>query len=163
MDTLGLSLRQKKLLHMLRGMNTYITGKALARQLNVSVRTIRNDVADINHALAPYKAQISSQHSKGYLYVAEDPAAIQSMNQIDNAFFTRDERVRYLAFRFCLADEPLNIYDLEDEVFVSHTTLEHDLHHLKMKYVLAGPRIRFIQKKWRKCAWKRSSCPPSGP
>ena len=48
MDTLGLSLRQKKLLHMLRGMNSYITGKALARQLNVSVRTIRNDVADIS-------------------------------------------------------------------------------------------------------------------
>ena len=147
MDTLGLSLRQKKLLHFLRGREKYITGDALARQLGVSSRTIRSDVAGINQALSPFKARILSQHSKGYLYVAEDPEAIQSMNQIDIAFLTQDERVRYLAFRFCLSDDPIDIYDLEDEVFVSHTTLEHDLRQLKMKYVLAGPRIRMIQEK----------------
>ena len=147
MDTLGLSLRQKKILHLLRGMSSYITGAELGKQLGVSSRTIRSDIAGINDALAPYNARICSEHSKGYLYQAEDPEAIQSMNRIDNAFFTRDERVRYLAFRFCLADDPLNIYDLEDEIFVSHTTLEHDIRHLKMKYVLSGPRIRFIQEK----------------
>ncbi len=147
MDALGLSLRQKKLLHFLRGSQTFTTGSALARQLGVSSRTIRSDVAGINAALAPYKAQIYSEHSKGYLYVAEDPEAIQSMNQIDIAVLTRDERVRYLAFRFCLSDEPVDLYDLEDEIFVSHTTLEHDLRALKMKYVLSGPRILLVQEK----------------
>ena len=48
MDTLGLSLRQKKLLHFLRGSQTFTTGNALARQLGVSSRTIRSDVAEIN-------------------------------------------------------------------------------------------------------------------
>ena len=147
MDTLGLSLRQKKLLHFLRGSQTFTTGNALARQLGVSSRTIRSDVAEINEALAPYKARIYSEHSKGYMYVAEDPEAIQNMNQIDIAFLNRDERVRYLAFRFCLSDEPVDLYDLEDEIFVSHTTLEHDIRALKMKYVLSGPRIRLIQEK----------------
>ena len=147
MDSLGLSLRQKKLLHLLRGHNDFVTGSTLAKQLGVSARTIRSDVAGINKALAPYKASIYSEHSKGYRYIAEDPDAIQTMNQIDNAFLTRGERVRYLAFRFCLADEPVDIYDLEDEIFVSHTTLEHDLRRLKMTYVLAGPRIRLIQEK----------------
>ena len=147
MDSLGLSLRQKKLLHLLRGHNDFVTGSTLAKQLGVSARTIRSDVAGINNALAPYKASIYSEHSKGYRYIAEDPDAIQTMNQIDNAFLTRGERVRYLAFRFCLADEPVDIYDLEDEIFVSHTTLEHDLRRLKMTYVLAGPRIRLIQEK----------------
>ena len=104
MDTLGLSLRQKKLLHFLRGSQTFTTGNALAHQLGVSSRTIRSDVAEINAALAPYKARIYSEHSKGYMYVAEDPEAIQNMNQIDIAFLNRDERVRYLAFRFCLSD-----------------------------------------------------------
>ena len=145
MDTLGLSLRQKKLLHLLRGMDTFITGSALARQMNVSVRTIRSDIAGINQALSSYRAEIYSEHSKGYLYIAEDPEAIRSMNQIDNAFFTRDERVRYLAFRFCLSDEPLDLYDLEDEIYVSHTTLEHDIRQLKMKYVLSEPHIPFQQ------------------
>ena len=147
MDTLGLSLRQKKLLHLLKGMDTFVTGSTLARQMNVSARTIRSDVAGINQALLPYQARIYSEHSKGYLYIARDPEAIRKMNQIDNAFFTRDERVRYLSFRFCLSDIPLNIYDLEDEVFVSHTTLEHDLRQLKIKYVLSDPHIPLIQNK----------------
>ena len=147
MDTLGLSLRQKKLLHLLRGVDTFTTGNSLARQLGVSPRTIRTDVAAINKSLAPYSARIYSEHSKGYLYRAEDPEAIQTLNRIDNAFLTRSERVRYLAFRFCLTDTPLNIYDLEDEIFVSHTTLEHDIRQLKIQYVLSPPRIRFFLEK----------------
>ncbi len=144
-NTLNLSLRQKKLLHIMQGTDGFITGNTLARQLNVSPRTIRSDVAEINRTLAPYHARILSERSKGYLYFAEEPELINNMNQIDYAFFTKDDRVRYLAFRLCLSDEPLDIYDLEDEMYVSHTTLEHDLHHLRMKYVLSGPQIQFIQ------------------
>lgn len=145
--TLNLSLRQKKLLHIMQGTDGFITGNVLARQLNVSPRTIRSDIAEINRTLAPYHAQILSERSKGYLYSASEPELIETMNQIDYAFFTKDDRVRYLAFRLCLSDEPLDIYDLEDEMYVSHTTLEHDLRHLRMKYVLSGPQIRFIQNK----------------
>lgn len=145
--TLNLSLRQKKLLHIMQGTENFITGSELARQLGVSPRTIRSDVAEINRTLAPHRAQILSERSKGYLYSAADPDVIENMNRIDYAFFTKDDRVRYLAFRLCLSDEPLDIYDLEDEMYVSHTTLEHDLHHLRMKFVLSGPQIRFIQEK----------------
>lgn len=146
MDKLNLTLRQRKLLHMMQEQTTYITGNELARQLNVSPRTIRSDVVEINRNIRPYLAQILSERSKGYLYVAENPEKIQEMNRIDTAFFTKEDRVRYLAFRLCLAESPANIYDLEEEMFVSHTTLEHDLHNLKMHYVLAEPYIKLIQK-----------------
>lgn len=145
MDKLNLTLRQRKLLHMMQDQTTYITGNELAKQLNVSPRTIRSDVVEINRNIRPYQAEILSERSKGYLYAAENPEKIQKMNQIDTAFFTKEDRVRYLAFRLCLTDEPLNMYDLEDEMFVSHTTLEHDLHHLKMKYVLSEPYITLEQ------------------
>ena len=121
--TLNLSLRQKKLLHIMQGTEGFITGNELARQLSVSPRTIRSDVAEINRTLAPHRAQILSERSKGYLYSAEDPNAIENMNRIDYAFFTKDDRIRYLAFRLCLSDEPLDMYDLEDEMYVSRTTL----------------------------------------
>lgn len=147
MDKLNLTLRQRKLLHLMQEQITYITGNELAQQLNVSPRTIRNDVVAINKNLLPYEAQILSERSKGYLYHAKNPDIIQKLNQIDTAFFTKEDRVRYLAFRLCLADEALNIYDLEDEMFVSHTTLEHDLHYLKMSYVLSEPNIKFERKK----------------
>lgn len=145
MPSLNLSLRQRKLLHILQYQNVLITGRELAKQLNVSPRTIRSDVAEINRILAPYNAEIHSEKSKGYIFKAQAPDRILEMNQIDTAFFSKEDRVRYLAFRLCLSDEALNIYDLEDEMFVSHTTLEHDLHFLKMKYVLSEPHIRLHQ------------------
>lgn len=147
MNKLNLTLRQRKLLHMIQEQTTYITGNELAQQLNVSPRTIRNDVVAINKNIFPYEAQILSERSKGYLYYAKNPDIIQKLNQIDTAFFTKEDRMRYLAFRLCLTDEALNIYDLEDEMFVSHTTLEHDLHYLKMRYVLSEPNIKLEQKK----------------
>ena len=147
MDKLNLSLRQRKLLHMIQEQTTYITGNELAKQLGVSPRTIRSDIVEINQNILPYQAEIHSERSKGYLYTAENPEIIQQLNQIDTAFFTKEDRIRYLAFRLCLTDEPLNLYDLEDEMFISHTTLEHDLHGLKMKYVLSEPYIKLEQKR----------------
>lgn len=147
MDKLNLSLRQRKLLHMMQEQTTYITGNELAKQLGVSPRTIRSDIVEINQNILPYHAKILSARSKGYLYTAENPEIIQQLNQIDTAFFTKEDRIRYLAFRLCLTDEHLNLFDLEDEMFISHTTLEHDLHSLKMKYVLSEPYIKLEQKR----------------
>lgn len=141
MKSLNLTLRQRKLLHIMQNHHTLITGQELAKQLQVSPRTIRTDVTEINRNIRPFHAEIHSVRSKGYYFTAEDSLLIQQLNQIDNAFLTKEDRVRYLTIRLCLADEPLNAYDLEDEVFVSHTTLEHDIHQLKMQYMLAEPYI----------------------
>ena len=147
MDTLNLTLRQRKLLHIIQDQTDFITGANLARELNVSPRTIRSDVVAINDQLASHSAQILSERSKGYLFQAAEPEKIRELNRIDTAFFTREERIRYLTCRLCLSDEPLNLYDLEDEMFVSHTTLLYDLHALKLSYVLGEPGIRLIQSK----------------
>lgn len=146
MDTLSLSLRQKKLLRVVQSKTNFITGKELARQLNVSPRTIRYDICEINRQLVPYHAKILSQHSKGYIFSADNPEQIQELNQIDTAFFTKEDRVRYLAFQLCLSKEPINLFDLEDEMYVSNTTLKHDLHLLNMKYVVAPPHILLYQR-----------------
>ncbi len=130
MKTLNLTLRQRKLLHIVQNQHAIITGQELAKQLLVTPRTIRTDVAEINRIIRPFNARIHSERSKGYHFEAEDPLLIQRLNQIENAFLTKEDRVRYLALRLCLAEEPLNTYDLEDEIFVSHTTLEHDIHQL---------------------------------
>lgn len=145
METLNLTLRQRKLLHIIQEQTGFITGSQLAAELGVSPRTIRSDVTLINRQLAAHNARIFSERSKGYLFEAEEPEKIRMLNRIDTAFFTREERIRFLTCRLCLADEPLNLYDLEDEMFVSHTTLLYDLHALKLNYVLKEPGIRLIQ------------------
>lgn len=147
MDTLNFSLRQRKILHILQNQNSYITGKKIAADLNVSSRTIRNDIQELNHFLSAYHTQILSEQSKGYLLYTESPDMLKELNQNDAVFFTKEDRMRYLAFQLCLSGEPLNLFDLEEEMFVSRTTLMYDLHALKRKYTLAEPYIELIQYK----------------
>ena len=147
MQTLTLPLRQQKLLQTLQSQNGYITGTELAKQLGVSPRTIRSDIVEINLALAPLEAQILSVKSKGYTFSAKDPQLISQLNKIDTAFLTKEDRVRYLAFQLCLSDIPINRYDLEEEMSISHTTLNTDLHLLKKHYVYVTPHIQLIQQK----------------
>lgn len=147
MNILNLNLRQRKLLHLIQTKNRITTGAEIAMELNVSSRTIRNDVAEINQVLSEYDACILSQKGKGYSFYANNPDLFQETSRIDTAFFTPEDRVRYLAFQFCLSDLPINMYDLEEEMFVSHTTLENDLQNLRSKYVLSAPYIQLITEK----------------
>lgn len=146
MNDLSLSLRQRKLVHYLQQKNgVYTTGEELAGHLHVSARTIRNDINELNQTLADCGVQITSKRSSGYLLEAENDQDLQALSQSSNSFLSRDERVRHIAFRLCLADTPINLYDLEDEMYISRTTLEHDLHALRRKYILPDPHIAFYR------------------
>lgn len=147
MSKLNLTLRQRKLLRQLQNSSGFVTGPVLAKSLEVSSRTIRSDVICINTVLKEHRAQVESVHSKGYRLIAEDPDLLAAQNQIDTAFFSREDRVSYLAFRLCMSSEALNCYDWEEETFISHSTFENDLHQLKLRYVLGQPKIDLISKK----------------
>ena len=129
---------------MIQNRSGMVTGQELASVLNASARTIRSDVVLINHELEPYAARIGSVRSKGYFFSAEDPEKIREINRIETAFFTREDRIRALAVRLCAADEPLSCFDLEDEMFISHTTLENDIRLLRLRYMRNGPMIRVV-------------------
>lgn len=142
-------MRQRKLLHIIKNHHALITGQELAKQLQVSPRTIRSDIVTINDVIRPFKAEIFSERSKGYTFISSDSSLLQELNEFDNAFLTHEDRIRYLTLRLCLADEPLNTYDLEDEIFISHTTLEHDIHKLKRQYMFSEPYIKIdYSKDW---------------
>lgn len=141
-----LSLRQRKILYILRNQTDYVPSKDLANALKVSTRTIRNDIHQMNQVLADYNAVVMSFNSKGFLFQAEDPDRILEMSHINAAFFAGPERIRYLAFRLCESDEPLNLYDLEEEVFVSRSVLMSDIQKLKQSYYYDPPYIRLILK-----------------
>ena len=146
MEKIFLVLRQRKLLYILQHRTGLITGAELAKQLGATARTIRSDVAAINRAMEPYHIKISSFRSKGYQLTAEDSAVVQQLLQAETAFLTKEDRLRYLAFQLCLTDGAIRTDELEDEMFISHGTLENDLHDLIEKYVLRGPKIKFRNK-----------------
>lgn len=136
-----LSIRQRKLLQVLQSQTDYITGIELANFLDVSPRTIRNDIAVINNTLASKDLHIVSQKGVGYRLNSNSAQKIDTVNFHKDLFLSRDERVYYLAFQLSLSELPLNLYDLEDTMFVSRTTLEHDLLLLTKKYTFSYPFI----------------------
>lgn len=144
MKSLDLTLRQRKILYLIQSSTDFITSKALADELHVSSRTIRNDIVEMNKILEPFNTTIVSQNSKGFLFQSENPEKIKQLSRVDIAVFTRTERIRYLAFRLCESNEPLNLLDLEDEIFVSHSVLLSDIAALKQKYTYGEANIRVI-------------------
>lgn len=147
MNNIMLSLRQRKILHSLKYKTDYITGEELAQELNVSSRTIRNDINEINNLLKESKTVIESKRSVGYLLKSEDPSKLAHILKINDSFLSRDERIRYILYRLCIEEEPINLYDLEDEMFISSTTLDTDIQQLKKIYINDYPFIRFYKKK----------------
>jgi len=141
----NLTLRQRKILHFLQNHTGFITGSELSKPLEVSSKTIRTDISEINQQLNHSDIRIVSEHSKGYYLDAGNPAALAELNKIDRVFLTKEDRVRFLTLRLCLADSPLDLYDLEDEMYVSRTTLDHDLHQLKRQHVMSPPHIQLFQ------------------
>ena len=129
MNDLSLSLRQRKLIHYLQQKNSvYTTGEELAGHLHVSARTIRNDINELNQSLTDTGVQITSKRSSGYLLESDDEQHLEKLSQSSNSFLSRDERVRHIAFRLCLSDTPINLYDLEDEMISA-------VQHLNMIYM----------------------------
>lgn len=139
-----LSLRQRKLLNLVQNNTSHITGAALAKQLGVSPRTIRSDIVEINQALAACAANIAAERSKGYYLECTDTTSFQELFKTDDLLLTREDRIRYLAFQLCLSEIPLDQYDLEDEMYISKTTLENDFSVLKKRYSLSDPHIKLI-------------------
>lgn len=147
MNSWNLTLRQRKLINYLQHKTDFVTGEELASHLLVSARTIRSDITEINERLVSHNIQILSKRSLGYLLQAKDSAALQELSKSNVSFLSRDDRVRHIAFRLCLSDSPIDLYDLEDEMFISHTTLEQDVSALRRVYVLPHPHIDFFRHK----------------
>ena len=143
-ESLKLSLRQRKILRILEQRASFVTSKELAESMKVSSRTIRNDIHDMDRLLAPLQVKIISIQSKGF---SIDPSAaerIRELQRTETAFFSRSERIRYLIFRLCEADQPLNLYDLEEEIYLSRTALLSDLKQIEKKYSYEPPYLKMV-------------------
>lgn len=145
MQLSDLSLRQRRLIYYLQNHSGYITGTTLANHLGVSSRTVRNEVTEINLLLAPHCIQIEAKHGFGYFLNADDPSVLADLARSNVSFLTREDRIRHIITRLCLSDTSLDLYDLEDEMFISQTTLENDLSALRDYCSSFRPHIRLLR------------------
>ncbi len=114
-----MALDETDLLKALGSDGAWIDAKYLADTLGVTTRTIRNYVRRINDASD--KPVIESSH-RGYRLTASQAPLSSSSDESRSDAILR---------RLVSAQEPISIYDLADELYVSESTVETDLRHVR--------------------------------
>lgn len=133
--------RQIQLVQYLLKQNKWIKGVQLASYLNVSPRTIRNDI----QSLQSTGLIINSSKKDGYR-LKNSSEVIHLLEQKNDFPESAHDRMMYILKRLLHFSEPLNIYDLADDLFVSESTIEKDLYRLKAFISNTENRVEFKRK-----------------
>ncbi|GAB3066617.1 BglG family transcription antiterminator [Salinicoccus sesuvii] len=114
-----------------------VKGERLAHIIQVSSRTIRNDLKEIDQYLSSTGARIVSNRNEGYqLQIGDGENFKQSVYDLikidDNIPTEPRDRVNFLVEKFLLSSEYLKLEDLAEEIYVSRSTIKNDIKDVKM-------------------------------
>lgn len=124
--------RQYRILKKLKE-NAYITASLLSKSLNVSVRTIRNDIDDLNYKLKDQGAFIVSKARHGYcLEISDKDKYASFLDNLENDFNNDNiSRIYQIAEYLLELDESITMDDLCDNFYISRTTLKADMQEIR--------------------------------
>ncbi len=121
-----MEVKYLELIKLLFEKNAWITAGSLSDSLNLSVRTIKSYIRELNTA---YPGIISSS-SNGYL-INTDIAAAALKDKKSQIPQTARERASYVIIRILKNNAPMSAYDLCEELFISYTTFRTVLKRIK--------------------------------
>lgn len=125
--------RQKEiLLYLYEHQDQYLPAKKLAAKHEVSLRTIKNDLSEIKQALTNQGAHLHSVSSKGHQLIIDDKTRFipyleeNRISRTSNSYYEQPSRISHI-MRELIAHKQLNPIKLENELFISRSTLSNDL------------------------------------
>ncbi len=132
--------------------NKYMTAETLAEELNVSSKTIRNQLKSMNDIMSRYGVTVESKHGAGYRLVVEsEEKRSQLERQIQNQEFkhssipnSSNERVGYLLEFLLNSDDFVKLDALSELLYISKTTLTANLK--KVERMLNEYHLKLIRK-----------------
>ena len=126
--------RQIKILKLLIKNSTGITGTMIAENLNVSSRTIRNDISNINYIFKNKNLKINSSNKIGYFINSENinkiKEIIYSLEYKSKKYIESEERI-FIILGKILFNGKQNIYDLSDLLHISEQMVYKEFNKLK--------------------------------
>ena len=128
--------------------------KEVARDLNISERSVRYDVDRINDILSLERLPEIEKHSKGVLVYPEH-LDLKGMEDGNEVIYTGKERMSILLLILMIRNEDLKINQLSEQFRVSRSTVKNDMAALDEElkkdgmgigysghFYLAGPKIK---------------------
>ncbi|MFQ9515786.1 MAG: BglG family transcription antiterminator [Eubacterium sp.] len=146
----------------------YISSERLASRFDVTDRTIRNDIQEINSVLPEYGAVIKLKRKFGYFIEVTDDMSYQNfLRELENSFQdnmeldTSKDRIRYILSLLLEADDYISLDEIMDKVYISKNTLNNYIKTIKkivdqydLEYIAkpnAGIKIIGAEDGKRKC------------
>lgn len=131
--------RYREIISKILNTEDCITGNELAKLCNVSVRTIRLDIKEINNILKEYNIKIDSVFKKGYYLTKKYKKDLKENNIIRSVLDyeyiaeipnTPRERQMYIISKLTIK-EYISIEELADKLYVSTATVSNDINFVK--------------------------------
>ncbi len=141
MEQTPISSRQRRLLGILNAKHGITPGRELAEQLGVSPRTVRQIVSELGEILDEEVVHVRSVAAKGYALEVLDRQRFHELISERGHFRTREDRIAYLLRVLLESNEWIALSDLEEQMYVSRTTLESDLKEIRRRIVEKEPFI----------------------
>lgn len=120
----------------------YISSQKLGDAVSVSDRTARKYVSNLNQSIEEYGAVIESKKGHGYRLLIQDEFKFHSLLEMIDlkkhdvtdvlSISGASDRERYLLNKIFLENQLLTVDEFAAELFVSRTTIMHDLHKIKL-------------------------------
>ncbi|WP_169792857.1 BglG family transcription antiterminator [Lentibacillus amyloliquefaciens] len=125
--------------------NNPVTSRQISAEMQMSTKTIRNDIKALNEILVDYGIHIDSYRGKGYrLSMKEETAVEQFFQEYTEGALSPpaepEERIIFIMEKLLLSSEYVKMEDLATKLFVSRSTLQSDLkavRHILKDYRLA--------------------------
>lgn len=134
--------KQEYLLKLLLQQDTPISSRILAEKMNVSMRTVKNYIYELNKLGA---VPVITSSNAGYTVIREEAEKLLEEPKNDTALpQTFKERSFFIIKRILMENQQLNIFDLSEELFVSYSTLKSDLSRMNKAY--EKYHVKFILK-----------------
>ncbi|WP_208586095.1 BglG family transcription antiterminator [Gracilibacillus suaedae] len=145
-----LNKREVEILHLLHNSKGFQNGQSIALLLEVSTRTIRNDIKKLNQIISKYGARVVSHKGKGYeleigeedafeqFYVnqmTKDSSQIERTNLIPEDNHVEDQIIKKLLMN-CLTDTRIHQEELAEELFISLSAFKSYLSSVKNKMAI---------------------------
>ena len=133
--TISLNRRYREILSTILNTDECITGNELARHCNVSIRTIRQDIKEINVLLKEYNIEIASRVKKGYFLNKENKEILKKNNIIrkvlDYEYIVETpnlplDRQMYILLKLT-TKKYITAEDLAESLYVSAATVNNDI------------------------------------
>lgn len=127
--------RQRDILKIILNREEHITGSELSKLYNVTIRTVRRDIKELNELLKQYDIKITSVIKKGYILTKDNKKKLNRDEVIKNVLdyeyinekpSTPIDRQIYILARLILR-ENLSVEKLTEYLYVSEATIVNDI------------------------------------